>query len=85
MWLTGTWGDGRKGINSKYVEKLTKMGYTPILVPSSSNIYGANPFIDLTNMDSTLYECCDGKDNDDDGKMDWPYDEGCESPTDDEE
>ena len=66
------------------MEKLTKMGYTPILVPSSSNIYGANPFIDLTNMDSTLYECYDGVDNDADGKVDWPYDEGCESPTDEE-
>jgi len=84
VWLTETWGDGRKGINSKYVEKLTKMGYTPILIPSSSNIYGVNPFIDLTNMDSTLYECCDGIDNDADGKVDWPYDEGCESPTDEE-
>jgi len=84
IWLTNTWGDGRGGINTQYIEKLTKMGYTLILVPSNSNIYGNKPFIDISNIDTKLNTCHDGIDNDGDGKVDWPYDDGCHSAIDSE-
>lgn len=84
---------------NQYIKDLVSWGYTPIVpMPDSDNfnhdqrdvtkriLDNPDDFQAVHNLDnSSILACCDGKDNDGDGKVDWPYDEGCESAMDDSE
>ncbi len=84
---------------TEYVKRLVSWGYTPIIpmpMKKSFNhdernvtkriLDNADYFIPVTNLDnSKIVACFDGIDNDGDGKIDWPYDEGCTSSSDDSE
>jgi len=82
-----------------YIKKLVKWGYTPIIQMPSGNIYdhdetnvskriidNSNYFIPVYDLDnSKIAECFDGVDNDKDGLIDWPYDDGCTTASDESE
>ena len=83
----------------KYMKELVKMGYTPQIVINNNGLAdsgnsndieqriknGGAFFLDVNGLDnSIIYECFDGKDNDGDGKIDWPYDLECTSAMDNE-
>ena len=57
---------------SRYLEDLIALGYTPLI-----SFWGFNYIINVENIDTSVNQCFDGKDNDGDGKVDWPYDENC--------
>ena len=85
--------------NQSYIKKLVKWGYTPIIVfPSSEKfdhdeknvtkriVDNVDVLLSVKGLDnSKIAACFDGIDNDNDGKVDWPYDSGCLSATDESE
>ncbi|MCH7568899.1 MAG: hypothetical protein IIA87_05775, partial [Nanoarchaeota archaeon] len=60
------------------LQNWTKWGYTAVTNGRVSDI-------DISNLDFTIVQCFDGIDNDGDGKIDFPYDLGCDSAADDSE
>jgi len=82
----------------QHIQSLIKMGYTPFVLNKSSlnnnqaytnltdKIIGnSDSFYDLSSLDKTIYTCFDSIDNDNDGKIDWPYEDSCSSATTNEE
>ncbi len=75
----------------EYIRKLVTWGYTPIVMMYDSPQFNHNElnvtkrildnvkeFISVKSLNNkSILPCFDGKDNDGDGKTDWPYDETC--------
>jgi hypothetical protein len=60
--------------NSAYVKSLVELGYTPLI--------DYWDVVDVRGIDTSLPECMDRIDNDNNGYIDWPYEDGCSSPSD---
>ncbi|MCH9813433.1 MAG: hypothetical protein K0U47_05755 [Epsilonproteobacteria bacterium] len=75
----------------KYIHNLVQWGYTPIVMMHDSDQFNHDEhnvtkrildntaeFISVKSLTNrNILACFDGKDNDADGKIDWPYDEEC--------
>jgi len=59
---------------NEYLKSLTANGYTPLI-----KYWGV---IGVNGIDTTVAECMNGIDDDNDGFIDWPYESDCESPSD---
>jgi hypothetical protein len=57
-----------------YFKSLIENGYTPFI-----EFWGV---ADVKDIDTTVPECMNGLDDDNDGLVDWPYDSDCLSPSD---
>lgn len=60
------------------IEEIASWGYTPLYFGICAGQYP----VDLSTLDLDLATCFDGDDDDNDDLTDWPYDPGCDSPTD---
>jgi hypothetical protein len=60
------------------LQEAVRWGFTPA-------VFGGFGAFDVPALDYTLTACFDGLDNDGDGRVDFPYDSGCESAADDSE
>ncbi len=57
----------------KYLQELVTLGYTPLI-----SFWGFNYIVNIKeDIDTSVNQCFDGKDNNGDGNIDWPYDENC--------
>ncbi len=88
-----------KKVAREYIKSLIRWGYTPIvMMPNGSSfdhnqrdlkkriLQQADEFILVDGFENLkVVACFDGVDNDGDGDVDWPYDKGCESASDDTE
>jgi hypothetical protein len=66
---------GQSGMKAR-AEKLAKWGYTYV---------DNGLFLDVSNLDVSVSECLDHKDNDNDGVIDWPRDPDCTDEFDEKE
>ncbi len=62
------------------VQKLISWGFTPIVPGTCSEA-----IVDARTFGMERVECFDGRDNNHDGKTDWPYDPGCSDAKDSSE
>jgi hypothetical protein len=77
VWLNANAQRNNKDLRGNikaYIQSLISNGYTPLI--------DYWDVIDVNGIDTTVPECMNGKDSDNDGKIDWPYDMGCSSPSD---
>jgi len=63
--------------NLNSVQKMASYGFTPVYFG-----YPTQYSINVANLDYDLVECFNDFDDDSDGDVDWPYDDGCDSATD---